>query len=78
MSLDSLLVLNGTLGSELSHSIAHILTTLVISKRLELLLTPVLCKLLVLVISRSSYDFILYYHGLPYLLPTCYSFRAPL
>jgi len=33
---------------------------------------------LVLVISTSSYDSITYYHGLPYLLPTCFSFIAAL
>jgi len=35
-------------------------------------------KMLVLVISTSSYDSITYYHGLPYLLPTCFSFIAAL
>jgi len=34
--------------------------------------------LLVLVISTSSYESITYYHGLPYLLPTCFSFIAAL
>jgi len=34
--------------------------------------------LLVLVISTSSYDSITYYHGLPYLLPSCFSFIAAL
>jgi len=34
--------------------------------------------LLVLVISTSSYDSITYYDGLPYLLPTCFSFIAAL
>jgi len=34
--------------------------------------------LLVLVISTSSYDSITYYHGLPYLLPTCSSFITAL
>ena len=38
----------------------------------------VLSLLLVLVISTSSYDSITYYHGLPYLLPTCFSFIAAL
>ena len=36
------------------------------------------CVLLVLVISTSSYDSITYYDGLPYLLPTCFSFIAAL
>jgi len=35
-------------------------------------------NLLVLVISTSSYDSITYYDGLPYLLPTCFSFIAAL
>jgi len=34
-------------------------------------------NMLVLVIC-TSYDSITYYHGLPYLLPTCYSFIAAL
>jgi len=34
--------------------------------------------LLVWVISTSSYDSITYYDGLPYLLPTCFSFIAAL
>jgi len=34
--------------------------------------------LLVLVISTSSYDSITYYDGLPYLLPSCFSFIAAL
>ena len=33
---------------------------------------------LVLVISTSCYDSITYYDGLPYLLPTCFSFIAAL
>jgi len=37
-----------------------------------------MCSVLVLVISTSSYDSITYYHGLPYLLPTCFSFIAAL
>ena len=39
---------------------------------------PLMHPLLVLVISTPSYDSITYYHGLPYLLPTCFSFIAAL
>jgi len=34
--------------------------------------------MLVLVIFTSSYDSITYYDGLPYLLPSCFSFIAAL
>jgi len=45
---------------------------------LSSLCPPPLSILLVLVISTSSYDSITYYHGLLYLLPTCFSFIAAL